>query len=99
MYAGTSPTGFELLPGAVAQRPVQLPTGLLVGKPAGASAKPLNASGAPPLERLLCAFHCAPHQSTIELPAPATVVSPRTKAPRAGNAKTIAVLPVSCDGR
>ena len=98
MYEGTVLTGGVLLPGRVVHGPPQ-PDG---GVPAGrltVPAKPLNAEGAAPPVRTFSADHSAPHQVTVPDPAPATVPSPSTNAPRVGNANTIAVLLVSADGR
>jgi hypothetical protein len=99
MYAGTPLTGGALAPPEVVQVPPHKVGGLDVGRTT-LSAKPLNADGAELPERLLSFAHWAPHHVTFVVgPAEPTVRSPRTNTPRVGKAKTVAVLPVSADGR
>jgi hypothetical protein len=72
---------------------------VLVGS-ATLAAKPLNAVGEKPSERLLSINHCTDHQVTgVLAAAAATALSPSTNAPRLGNANTIAVLVSSEEGR
>lgn len=96
MRLGTSATGGGLLPALVVQFPPQ------AGGDEGdtLAAKPLNPGGAGPPLRLFFSDHCELHQvSVVNGPAPATVRSPRSNAPRDGNAKTTAVCDVSDDAR
>src|SRR5665213_244969 len=93
MYAGTDASGDELLPGDDVQMAAQEG-----GLDPGLSAKPLKEAGAPPPVRAFCPAHCAPQNVTFEGFA-VTVVSPRTKIPRLGNAKTIALCEASLDGK
>ena len=63
-------------------------------------ANPLNESGAMPPETLFSLHQASSHHVTALVGvAAATVLSPRTNAPRLGKAKTIAVLPLSAEGR
>lgn len=92
--------GGGLFPGDVAKVEPQTFAGLWVGSDVTVSAKPLNDAGADPPVNLLRFDQEASHHVTFVVGvAVATVESPNTKAPRAGNAKTIAVLPTSDDGR
>src|SRR5215216_7622644 len=99
MYDGIAPTGGGLLPPVVVQAPLHFAGGLLVGTLATFPAKPLNADGATPPERLLKSGQRSPHHvNVVRAPAAATVLSPSTNAPRLGKAKTTAVLAVSEEG-
>src|SRR6476660_610464 len=85
---GSGPAGgSELLPGSVVHEPPQLPVTSL--------AKPLNAAGAAPPERVLSFHHCAPQKVTCEpvaaLPSPMTNAS----AALAGAASASAAPPVT----
>ena len=74
--------------------------GLVVGSVVTVSAKPLNADGVAPPERLFKNDQELSHHVTVVVGVAAvTVLLPRMKAPLLGKAKTIAVLPVSDDGR
>ncbi len=100
MYEGTSVVGGGLFPGPVLNFVPQTATGVVVGSVVTAPANPLKESGAIPPVRLFRLHHESLHQDTFVVAlAPATVVSPSTKAPRDGKAKTTAVLPVSDEGK
>lgn len=100
MYDGTSLAGGVLLPGRVVNVVPHTETGVPAGSFVTVPAKPLNDSGAVPPVRLLWLHQESLHHVTFVVDvATETVRSPSTNAPRSGNVKTIAVFPVSDEGR
>ena len=77
--------GCELLPVRVVKLVPQTSGGLVDGSVVTLAAKPLNEAGASPPERLFRLDQEWLHQVTVFEPAPATVRSPRVKAPRLGS--------------
>ena len=64
MYSGTLAGGAELLPGLVVHGPAHAAGGVLVGS-ATVAAKPLNAAGAVPPDRLFCVHQSSAHHVTV----------------------------------
>ena len=100
IYEGAVPVGGGLFPGEVAKVDPQTFAGVCVGSDVTVSANPLNDGGADPPVKLFRLDQEASHQVRLVVKvAAASVELPSANAPRLGNAKTIAVLPTSVDGR
>jgi hypothetical protein len=92
MYDGMPLAGGGLSPPVVVKLTPQTLAGVVLGSVETLPAKPLKAIGAVPPVRLFTLDQESLHHVTVEDPAPVTVLSPSTKAPRLGKANTIAVV-------